>query len=78
MEAINSGVGLSIIKELAFDTDGIFTLASHAGFHHFPGTLCALQVSKARLISNQLLLRRAKERLRLLDKTHPFDNLFES
>lgn len=95
MGAINAGVGLSIIKELAFDTDGIFTLASHTGFHQsnhmeqhaypteltlpvaFPGTLCSLQVSKSKLISNQLLLRRAKERLHLLDKTHPFDNLFE-
>ena len=96
MEAANAGVGLSIIKELAFDTDGIFTLASHAGFHQFnhiernaypveltlpvpfPGTLCALQVSKTKLTNNQILLRRAKERLHLLDKTHPFDNLFES
>jgi hypothetical protein len=96
MGAVNAGVGLSIVKELARDTNGIFTLASHAGFHQhnhlerheepteltlpisFPGTLCALQVSKSELISNQQLLMRAKQRLRLLDKTRPFDNLFES
>jgi len=96
MDAVNAGVGLSIIRELAYDTDGIFTLASHAGFHQvnhagrnaypveltlpvpFPGTLCSLQVSKTKLISNQSLLWRAKERLHLLDKTHPFSNLFES
>ncbi len=95
MGAINAGVGLSIVKELARDTEGIFTLASHFGFHQsnhfeqyecptelrlpipFPGTLCALQVSKLKLINNQLLLRNAKQRLRLLDKTHPFNNLFE-
>lgn len=96
MGAVNAGVGLSIVKELARDTGGIFTLASHAGFHQhnhlerheepteltlpvpFPGTLCVLQVSKSELISNQQLLMRAKQRLRLLDKTRPFDNLFES
>lgn len=95
MGAVNAGVGLSIVKELAHDTDGIFTLASHTGFYQgnhfeqntypteltlpvaFPGTLCAIQVSKPRLITNQQLLMQAKERLHLLDKTHPFDNLFE-
>lgn len=93
---VNAGVGLSITKELAHDTNGIFTLASHAGFYQsnhcsahnssveltlpqpFPGTLCALQVAKDKLINNVQLLQNAKERLRLLDKTHPFDNLFES
>ena len=30
---INAGVGLSILKELAADADGIFTLASYCGFH---------------------------------------------
>jgi hypothetical protein len=82
MGAVNADVGLSIVKELARDTAGIFTLASHAGFHQhnhlegheeptelvlsipFPGTLCALQVSKSELISNQQLLMRAKQRLR--------------
>ena len=32
-EAVNAGVGLSILKELTLDTDGIFTLASHTAFH---------------------------------------------
>ncbi len=32
-QAVNAGVGLSILKELTMDTDGIFTLASHTAFH---------------------------------------------
>lgn len=32
-QAVNAGVGLSILKELTRETDGIFTLASHGGFH---------------------------------------------
>ena len=91
---INAGVGLSILKQLAQLANGIFTLASYTGFFQsnyqhkypselqlpvaYPGTLCAIQVSQAKLLSQQEILMQAKSRLGLLDKTHPFDDLFES
>jgi len=93
---VNAGVGLSMIKQLASDTGGIFTLASHSGFFQhnhdgqnehpialeltvsFPGTLCAVQIPKARLVDNPRLLRSANEGLELLDKTNQFGTLFES
>jgi hypothetical protein len=93
---INAGVGLSILKELARDADGIFTLISQTGFYQsncyqqheypseltlpvsYPGTICSLQVSQSKLVNQQLILMQAKRRLGLLDKTHPFDDLFES
>ncbi len=34
-EGVNVGVGLSILKELARDAEGIFTLAIQAGFHQW-------------------------------------------
>ncbi len=92
---VNAGVGLSILKELAHDTDGIFSLVSHAGFfqfnhiaqHEYPselllsapwlGTLCAVQVAQPKLIDHQRLLRTVKHRLRLLDDSPLFDDLFE-
>ena len=43
----------------------------------FPGTLCAVQIPKTKLINNPQLLRSAKESLQLLDKTNQFGNLFE-
>jgi hypothetical protein len=32
---VNAGVGLSIVKELAREADGVFTLASYSGFHQW-------------------------------------------
>ena len=47
MGAVNAGVGLSIIKEFARDANGIFTLASHAGF--FQSNHCVPHVASVEL-----------------------------
>jgi hypothetical protein len=93
-EAVNAGVGLSMLKEIARHADGLFTLISGTGFYQhnhlekrrlptelnlieaYPGTLCALQLSKQRLGNIQQILQSAKNELGLLQPNRRFDDLF--
>ncbi len=94
-QAVNAGVGLSILQELATVADGCFNLASGSGFHksnhrdchefpsetllpaRFPGTVCAIQVSRAKLYNHFQLLHAAKQNLHLLGDSSAFEDLFE-
>lgn len=94
-QAVNAGVGLSILQELASVAEGCFSLASGVGFYQtnyrarhefpsetllparFPGTVCAMQVSRNKLNNHFQLLYSAKQNLHLVGDSSAFEDLFE-
>jgi hypothetical protein len=85
--AVNAGVGLSMLKEVARHADGIFTLISGDGFyqhnHHekrsLPSELTLPQVCPGTLCALQMqqILQDTKKGIGLIQTDHRFDQFFQ-